>query len=358
MGTPDPQPAPHSPDPSAPQPQQQTTKTKQPNAWLQLLRLPNLFTVPGDPAAGFILAWLSTGSGPKPSLNVTVLLLAACAGLLLYAAGLVFNDVFDLAEDRRDRPRRPLPSGRISLRKAVAAGAALLCGGVGCAFAASVPAGVLAAGLGVLILLYDALLKRLPLIGPLAMGACRGLNFLLGATAAGGWLAFQSLLILYCAALLTAYVAAVTAIARGETRTLPLAVKRWLPAAALATGLVLLPMGGLVVMMWADASAMDSWNIAWDVWSFSLAWREFLLLIVLLPGMLAVLTAIRCARDLRGLPQPALIQRTIGRLIRNLLLIQAALAFWPIKPGMVIAAILLLVFYPLSLFTARRFYAS
>ncbi len=338
--------------------QQRTTDSRQPNPWLQLIRLPNLFTVPGDPAAGFILGWLFIYDGVKRPLNATVLLLAACAGLLLYAAGLVFNDVFDLGEDRRDRPSRPLPSGRISLRKAVVAGAALLCGGVGCALAASIPAGTLAGGLAALILLYDARLKRLPVIGPLAMGACRGLSFLLGAAAAGGWLAFQSLLILYCAALLTAYVAAVTAIARSETRTLPLAVKRWLPAAALAAGFLLLPMAGLVVVMWAEASAMDSWNIAWGMWGFSLAWREFLLLVVSIPGILAVLTAIRCARDLRGLPQPALVQRTIGRLIRNLLLIQATLAFWPIKPGMVIAAVLLLVFYPLSLYTARRFYAS
>ncbi len=358
MVTPDPQPAPHPPDPSAPQPQQQATNNKKPNAWLQLLRLPNLFTVPGDPAAGFILGWLFIDTGVKTPLTVTVLLLAACAGLLLYAAGLVFNDVFDMGEDRRDRPRRPLPSGRISVRKAVAAGAALLCGGVGCAFAASVPAGMLAVGLAVLILLYDALLKRLSVIGPLAMGACRGLSFLLGATAAGGWLAFQSLLLLYCAALLMAYVAAVTSIARSETRTLPLAVKRWLPAAALTAGFVLLPLGGLVVVMSADVSPMDSETIAWNSWYVSLACRGLLLLTASVPGVLAVLTAIRCARDLRGLPQPALVQRTIGRLIRNLLLIQATLAFWPIKPGMVIAAVLLLVFYPFSVYTARRFYAS
>ena len=46
---------------------------------------------------------------------------------------MVWNDYFDFAEDKRDRPFRPLPSGRVSLRTAVLIGTALLCIGWSCA---------------------------------------------------------------------------------------------------------------------------------------------------------------------------------------------------------------------------------
>src|SRR4051794_24098067 len=74
-------------------------------AWMQLLRPPNLFTVPGDPLAGYLFAnhgFLSRSLG-----------WAMTASLLLYSAGLVLNDLADEAEDRRERPSRPLPSGSV-----------------------------------------------------------------------------------------------------------------------------------------------------------------------------------------------------------------------------------------------------
>ncbi len=37
------------------------------------------------------------------------------ASTLLYASGVVLNDVFDLRRDARERPERPLPSRRVSL---------------------------------------------------------------------------------------------------------------------------------------------------------------------------------------------------------------------------------------------------
>ena len=71
--------------------------------WLQLLRAPNLFTVAGDPLAGYLLAWGGT-------LQFRTLL-PILASLCFYMAGLLHNDLADLAEDRKERPNRPLPSG-------------------------------------------------------------------------------------------------------------------------------------------------------------------------------------------------------------------------------------------------------
>ena len=353
MVTPDPQSDPQVPDPPASQDQQPTTTSKQPNAWLQLLRLPNLFTVPGDPAAGFILGYLLHG-GLKNPLDLPAMLLAGCAGLMLYAGGLVFNDVFDLSEDRRDRPYRPIASGRIPLWAALLLGISLLSGGFACAWAVSIPAGTLAGVLAALVLLYDALLKRLPVIGPLTMGACRGLSFLLGVTAAAGWVAFQQSFIIYSAALLTAYVAAVTVLARGEARTMPLVVKRWLPLAALATGYVLIPLAILVIKDFIHGGGPDP---PFAIFATLVVYGPVVLLFAL-PAILACVTALRCALALGGRASPAIVQHTVGRLIRNLLFVQVSLAVWFTAPGLALAGVLLVVFYPLSLSTARRFYAS
>src|SRR5204862_7712842 len=75
-------------------------------AWLQLFRFPNLFTVPGDPLAGFLIA-----TGGRLDSRA---LCAVFASLCIYAAGLAMNDLADFAEDLRERPKRPLPSAAIS----------------------------------------------------------------------------------------------------------------------------------------------------------------------------------------------------------------------------------------------------
>src|SRR5437660_7019390 len=108
------------------------------------------------------------------------------ASASLYSAGMVWNDFFDIEQDRRERPFRPLPSGRVSRRGAGLLGSALLAVGVGLALLAGswmevqswTPA-YLASLLVVAILLYDAWLKR-TWLGPVGMGACRFLNVLLG----------------------------------------------------------------------------------------------------------------------------------------------------------------------------------
>src|SRR5262249_37415304 len=122
----------------------------------------------------------------RPLGSAALLLASGC----LYCAGMVWNDYFDLAVDRRERPFRPLPSGKIPLATARALGFGLMLAGV--AFAAlagwssegwsSEPA-MMAAFLVAAILAYDGWLKQTP-IGPLSMGACRFLNVLLATSLA------------------------------------------------------------------------------------------------------------------------------------------------------------------------------
>ena len=121
-------------------------------------------------------------------LTLGLLMAASC---LLYAAGVVLNDVFDVELDRRERPERPTPLGpRIAARGPACLGWLLLAGGVALAWLAPLPAwqfrpGMIGTLLAVSIVLYDRGLKRTPL-GPLAHGRCRMLNVLLGMSVLAG----------------------------------------------------------------------------------------------------------------------------------------------------------------------------
>ncbi len=146
-------------------------------AWLQLLRLANVLTAVADVTMGYVV----THGDLQPPLQFAFLVVASC---LLYLSGMVLNDVFDAEVDARERPERPIPSGRISLRAATAVGWAMLTSGVLVAWLCGLISsdwrpGAVAMLLAGCILLYDAVLKRTPL-APLAMGACRMLNVMLG----------------------------------------------------------------------------------------------------------------------------------------------------------------------------------
>jgi 4-hydroxybenzoate polyprenyltransferase len=92
---------------------------------------------------------------------------------------MVWNDYFDLAEDKRDRPFRPLASGRVSIRTAVIVGTALMIVGCGCAAITGRTGAFIGLALVAAILAYDARIKRTS-AGPFGMALCRFLNVLLG----------------------------------------------------------------------------------------------------------------------------------------------------------------------------------
>jgi 4-hydroxybenzoate polyprenyltransferase len=177
---------------------------------MDLVRVPNLFTVPGDPLAGALLAMADRGwNEPLPWA-------AAGASLCLYAAGLIDNDLADLDEDRRDRPGRPLPSGAVSAPHASAIRLVLLIAGLGLAAACNAQSFLVACVIAAAVLAYNRVLKRIPVLGPLAMGACRGLSVLLGAVAVAP-LAVEASWTGSGVAALAIYIAAVSQMARDET---------------------------------------------------------------------------------------------------------------------------------------------
>jgi len=196
-------------------------------AWLSLLRVPNLFTVPGDPLAGYFLAVGVLGSW---GWQVAVVMLVS---LLFYAAGLFLNDVADQKYDAQHHSSRPIPAGHVSVRSVMMVAVLMLVFALGlCAW---VGVFCLYVGLGLtgVILLYDFVLKAVPVAGALCMGLCRGLSLLLGASVCG---IAPNVSVIAAALLLTMYIAAVTHLARGEREVLRIGFKRWLPLFAFMVG--------------------------------------------------------------------------------------------------------------------------
>jgi 4-hydroxybenzoate polyprenyltransferase len=145
-------------------------------AYLQLIRLPATFSAWSNILAAHLIA-----TGGHPTWHLLWLQLGITT--TLYWAGMVLNDCFDSAEDSRDRPRRPLPSGRVSLARAWGIGLGLLGAGLLLGIAAGGATLACTLSLAAAILLYNGRLKRGP-VGPAVMGLCRSLNWLIGLAAA------------------------------------------------------------------------------------------------------------------------------------------------------------------------------
>ncbi len=170
-------------------------------AYAQLMRLPNLFTAAADPLAG----WLVVGGG-SPSWH---LLLLVGTSVCLYTAGMIYNDWFDLAVDRVERPQRPLPSGAIRPRRAAVLATVLMISGLGLAALAGDYAFGIALFLAAMIFFYNSWAKRFVSLGPLVMGCCRFANFFLG-------MRFAPPRLWWMPALLGVYVVVLSLVARSE----------------------------------------------------------------------------------------------------------------------------------------------
>lgn len=193
-------------------------------ALLELMRFPNLFTAMADVTMGFLFVrglrfdedTLQPILNVKPN-DLTLIAVLALASASLYAAGSILNDVFDFAVDSRERPGRPLPSGRVSRGFAAAMGIVLLLVGLGLAGWVAFtlreigPAAV-AGALVLCILFYDAWAKN-TVLGPIAMGLCRAANVLLGMSILGfAWGAPHAIV----AGAVGLYITGVTWLARTE----------------------------------------------------------------------------------------------------------------------------------------------
>lgn len=179
-------------------------------AFLQLVRIPTVFTAMADIFLGFLL----THSSLEP---VSTFLLLLGASVCIYWTGMILNDYFDREVDAQERPGRPIPSGRIPAASALKLGVMLNVVGLGLAASAGPVSLQIAVLLTICVWLYDGALKKTPL-APLLMGSCRFFNVLLGASASptgAMWWCPQ----MHVAIGLGIYVCGLTWFARQEAKT-------------------------------------------------------------------------------------------------------------------------------------------
>jgi 4-hydroxybenzoate polyprenyltransferase len=303
-------------------------------AYAQLLRLPNVFTAVADIALGAL------AGGMLPSRWLPFLLLALTS-TCFYCAGMVWNDFFDLEQDRKERPFRPIPSGRISRGGAAGLGMALFAAGLllaalsGWALSAwrAVEDGddfiwlplILSLILVAAILLYDGWLKR-TWAGPLGMGTCRFFNVLLGLSISGSVGGARGF---HLASIVGLYIVGVTWFARTEAR---MSNQKMLMAAA---GVML---AGLLLALLVPLGVEP--NVGTFLYPYLLVTLGFL---VGFPVCQAIVT-----------PAPPRVQAAVKRAIMGLVILDAVLA----TPFAGLWGLLLLLLLLPALYLGRWIYST
>jgi 4-hydroxybenzoate polyprenyltransferase len=285
-------------------------------AYAQLVRLPNVFTAMAD----IVLAGAATGAILDHFVSfVCVLISSSC----LYMGGMVWNDWFDVKQDRRERPGRPIPSGRVSEKNAAIVGAVLIFTGL---CAAGIADGVdavegrgwmssrIAVMLVAAIFLYDGILKK-TWAGQYAMGACRFFNVLLGLSAAGKPISPWGYALAFA---IGVYIVGVTWFAKTEARQ---SKQQTLMTAAFVMA------GGLFLALTVPALAVDEFSFEPTLFPYLLT----------LFGLYLGLKIVPAIRD----PAPTRVQPAVKRAILGLVLLDAILATSLVGwPGLAIVGLL------------------
>ncbi len=259
-----------------------------PKAFLALVRIPTVFSSMSNAYAGY---FIGGGRAFTPALVLGML-----AAALFIMAGMALNDVADKDVDARERPGRPIPSGAVSLGAAWGLSLGMMAAGLGLLVLANPRSACMGLALCMAIFAYNFLLKGTAL-GPAAMGLCRLLNLLTGITLGWqtltmpAWPRLESLppsmgLALFS---LWSYIALVTYLARDEVGGNSLARNR------------------------AYFAGLGLWFGFWAVTAFTWYRAEFLLPIVWLA--LAMLLW-KPVRNLSKAPTPKHTGQLIGGMLR------------------------------------------
>jgi len=145
-------------------------------SYLEILRMPN--------AAMSVVATVLTALivGFYDPVQIA---LASLAVFLISGAGMVINDYFDLKADAINRPKRPIPSGRISRRSAMIYAAMLFAAGNATALFLNLGMFTIAAINTALLIAYAMKVKRIPLAGNLVVGYTSASIFLFASLLSG-----------------------------------------------------------------------------------------------------------------------------------------------------------------------------
>lgn len=283
------------------------------------MRPANIVTSVSDVLAGIAISgFLINANFSSDDIFPAILLCISTIGL--YGGGVVFNDVFDAALDKIERPERPIPKGTVTITEAAILGSALLLAGIITAAFVSKLSCLLAVSIAIAALIYNKWSKHHVWAGPLNMGLCRGLNLLLGISVVVSSISEWWFL----AIVPVIYIAAITMISRGEVHG---GSKRTLYVAGLLYCIVI-----AAILLLSHAKGMLWWTI---IFLLPFAWMIFT----------ALIKAIRT-------PAPQNIGKAVKAGVIALILMNAA---WAAAFGMTGLAFLIILLLPLSLWLARIF---
>ena len=287
--------------------------------YLRLIRPANIVTSIADVIAGMAISGFFV-AGATVNAFVWPIILLCTSTAALYGGGIAFNDIFDAELDARERPERPIPKGLIKLHDAITFASLLLILGIAAAFLVHVISGLLALLIAAAALVYNKWGKHHKVIGPVNMGLCRGLNLLLGVSIIPG--ALQDWW--YVAIVPVIYISAITLISRGEvygSKRSPI---------YLAFGLYLIVLVCILYFSFVRGMVLQA-------------------LLFLIPFAWMIFSPLSTA-----LKQPT--GPNIGKAVKagviSLIIMDAA---WAAASGEIVAAIALVLLFPISLWMARLF---
>ncbi len=294
-------------------------------SYIVLTRPANIFTAHADIIAGLAIAGAYSSKQVDifrltlPQFVTVICLLLSTT--FLYSGGIALNDFFDVIIDAKERPERPLPSGKVSTRNALIFILTLFVIGIVAAFNVAVESGIIAVVIALLCLSYNAAAKHRIVLGPVNMGLCRGMNLALGVSAAGVMMPAFWLIVF----IPIAYIAGVTLMSKNEVYGgggifIKTAIMLYIVAIAFVISLVV----------------FKEFNI--------LKTAPFLIFFIFssfIPALIAL-------RNTTG----TMIQNAVKFGVLSLIILDAALAA---GFGGLIIGVVALALLPVSIFTAKRF---
>ena len=184
--------------------------------YLILVRLPNLFTLPSNVLVGYFMV-----SSMTMTSYVQILLLVTTS-ILLYCVGLILNDLCDYSIDKKERPDRPLASGKVSRRAAIGLVVTFSTLALALSFIINITTFVISSILLITIFGYDKILKKTR-AGPFTIGAARVMNVLLGASVDFGNIGSypQFIILTFVLSITFVYVSLIGFISRYEVQGFP-----------------------------------------------------------------------------------------------------------------------------------------
>ncbi len=292
-------------------------------AWLKLIRLPNILTVPGDALAGFCIAAVSLNKIISFKQAYPIML----ASIMFYCAGLIINDIIDINEDTNNQLKRPLVTQEINPFHAKIVAVFLLCVGIFLGLYTSKTTGIIAIILTLNILIYNMWAKKNNVLAGIFMGLCRGLSLFMGASILG-WQSITHITVLIVAIGESLYIMSVTMIAYNERQDTKIG---WLK---------FMPFGTLFITL-----------------SYILTIQNQPSIYFVILALISTATAFKCSYILSGTVKSNITIQIVGVLITNLIFFQTALIGLYNKLGLIFAGVALILFNTNKLLR-KHFYTS